>query len=117
MSLMMTEVPVERNCLTSLNFCAEILCEPTALCTLCQHATPFFSSHSGSRLSMAMITMLVMPERRLASTHFSSCPITFELHTAVSTSRSTATFFTTSHRAWLSSWSQLTGHADPGGAT
>ena len=76
----------------------------------------FFLSHSGSRLSMAMITMLVMPERRLASTHFSSCPITFALHTAVSTSRSTATFFTTSQSCWLSSTSQLMGHCDCGGA-
>ena len=31
------------------------------------------------------LTMFVMPERRLASTHFSSWPMTLALHTAVIT--------------------------------
>ena len=63
-----------------------------------------------------MITMLVMPERRFASTHFSSWPMTLALHTAVSTSRCTAVLRSTAHSGPLSSTSQLVGHSASAGA-
>ena len=114
MSDMSTEHPVVRNSLTYMNFCAEILCEPAARLIRFQYATPALSRCFGSRSSMATISMS-MPARRFDSTHLSSWPITFELHTATSTSRRTAVFRSTSHSS--SRPSQFCGHSDASGAT